>query len=68
MASAALTAAGRYKIAGVLPVDALFNGSLAIGRFFRRRRLASEARSPGDVAPVGSVHDPVRIEGVERPL
>ncbi len=49
MASAALTAAGRYKIAGVLPVDSLLNGSLAIGEFVRRRRLAS-AR-PRVVAP-----------------
>ncbi len=38
MASAALTAVGRYKIAGVLPVDSLFNASLAVGDFFRRRR------------------------------
>jgi MoaA/NifB/PqqE/SkfB family radical SAM enzyme len=68
MASAALTAAGRYKIAGVLPVDALCNASLAIGGFFRRRRLASQTESPGDVAPVESVHDPVRLGRVERPL
>jgi hypothetical protein len=56
MASAALTAAGRYKIAGLLPVDTLFNGSLAIGRFFRRRRMASAASGLADVAPVESVH------------
>lgn len=68
MASAALTAVGRYKIAGVLPVDPLFNASLAIGDFFRRRRLASEAKGSGDRTPVKSVLDPVRVEGVEGPL
>ena len=45
MASAALTAAGRYRVFGVLPVDTLFDSSLAIGGFFRRRREA--AQPPG---------------------
>lgn len=44
MASAALTAAGRYRIAGLLPVDALFNGSQAIGDIYRRQREAGGRR------------------------
>ncbi|MGD8328543.1 MAG: radical SAM protein [Acidobacteriota bacterium] len=50
MASAALTAAGRYRLAGVLPVDALFSGSLAIGEIVRRRR---RRRDPIEQHPDG---------------
>lgn len=38
MASAGLAAVGRYRLGGVLPVDALFKGSLRIGRAARSLR------------------------------
>lgn len=65
MASAALTAVGRHKILGVLPVDTLFDSSLAIGGFLRRRRLASEAAGAGDLAPAGGGIGGVRVDGAK---
>jgi len=56
MASAALTAAGRYRLAGVLPVDTLFAGSLAIGGIVRRgrRRRAPRERHPDGVPQISA--------------
>ena len=68
MASAALTAAGRYKIAGVLPVDMVFNSSLRVGEFFRRRRLASEDGRKRAATPIEVGHDGVRVDGAEGPI
>ena len=59
LASAALTAAGRYKIFGLLPVDTVFDSSLAIGKFFRGRR---EAAQPPPAVGDGSAPDP-RLPG-----
>ena len=43
MASAVLTAVGRHKIGNLVAVDSLFDASLGVGEFFRRRRLARAA-------------------------
>jgi organic radical activating enzyme len=43
MASVGLDALGRYRLAGVIPVSAVFRGSLAVGSALRRFR-----RSPAD--------------------
>ncbi len=43
MAAVGLAALGRYKIGNLVAADSLFNASLGIGEFFRRRRLACVA-------------------------
>jgi organic radical activating enzyme len=50
MASAGLAAVGRHRLGGIIPIDALFMGSLAIGRAVHRVR--------GERAPTGSAPEP----------
>jgi MoaA/NifB/PqqE/SkfB family radical SAM enzyme len=45
MASAGLAAVGRHRLAGVLPIDVLFDGSIKIGQAVQR------LRRPGPVPP-----------------
>jgi hypothetical protein len=53
VASAVLTAAARHQLLGVIPVGALFTGSLNVGDRVRRAREAGAATrvlsSPGSV-------------------
>ena len=44
MASAGLAAVGRHRLAGVVPIDALFVGSLRIGRSIAARRAVPAAQ------------------------
>jgi MoaA/NifB/PqqE/SkfB family radical SAM enzyme len=56
IASVGLDAVGRYKIGGVLPVGAIFKGSIAVGsvvRGLRGSRRATNAPAPG-AAPVAA--------------
>ena len=46
MASAGLAAVGRHRLGGVVPIDALFAGSLRIGRTIAARRRAVPAAQP----------------------
>jgi hypothetical protein len=41
MASAGLAAVGRHRIGGVVPIDALFAGSLRIGRTIAAARSSA---------------------------
>jgi MoaA/NifB/PqqE/SkfB family radical SAM enzyme len=50
LASAGLTAVGRYRLAGLMRVETLFNLSARIGALRSRRR-----RSPNDLAPVAEL-------------
>jgi MoaA/NifB/PqqE/SkfB family radical SAM enzyme len=61
IASVGLDAVGRYKIAGVVPVGAIFRGSLAVGSLVRSLRGGPNA-SPanpvtGTPAPAGTGHE-----------
>jgi hypothetical protein len=46
MASAGLAAVGRHRLGGVVPIDALFAGSLRIGRTIAARRRGVPAAQP----------------------
>ena len=46
MASAGLAAVGRHRLAGVVPIDMLFAGSLRIGRSLASRRRADLSAQP----------------------
>lgn len=63
MASAALTAVGRHKVFGILPVDALVDSSLAIGRFAQRRRLKRRVSSAGAAGVAGNATGPLASGG-----
>jgi MoaA/NifB/PqqE/SkfB family radical SAM enzyme len=53
IASVGLDAVGRYKIGGVIPVGAIFKGSIAVGGIIRG--LRGGASSPGAASPVRAV-------------
>ena len=54
MASVGLDALGRYKLAGLIPLDTIFRGSLAIGAAGRAARGHHRVKAgPGRAAPVG---------------
>jgi hypothetical protein len=40
MASAGLAAIGRHRLAGIIPIEALFNGSIRVGETLRAWRSA----------------------------
>jgi hypothetical protein len=46
MASAGLAAVGRHRLGGVMPIDALFNGSLKIGQQVNRLRRGATIAPP----------------------
>jgi hypothetical protein len=50
-ASAGLTAVGRYKVFGLVPVGAIFNASLTIGDRSRQRRTRGRGDTRTDAKP-----------------